>query len=152
MYFWIKTFHIAAMLVWFSGLVFLPRLFLARARRERDARGDFFRPMSSALYLYVATPAAAVTIALGMVLIGYGPTGAWLVLKLALVLLVVLMHLYFGVLLYDLRQGKERHGPGFFRAIGWLPFLVLLAIAALTGAKPETAAGLPAPPGSSSPS
>lgn len=146
MYFWLKTFHIAAMLVWFIGLAFLPRLLLARVRGERDARPAYFNPMARALYLYVATPAGVLTISLGMVLIAYGPQGAWLVMKLALVLLAVLMHLHLGVLLYEVRQGKDRHGAGVLRFLGWVPVLVMLGVAALTGAKPDTAGSLPAPP------
>jgi protoporphyrinogen IX oxidase len=73
------------------------------------------------------------------------------VMKLVVVALAVLLHLYYGLLLYELGQGNERHGPWFYRLAGWLPLLLLLAMAAITGAKPDSAAGLPPPPAQSAP-
>lgn len=147
MAFWLKLLHISAMAVWFAGLFFLPRLFLARRRDEGDGEAAFFNPVANALFFRVATPAALLTIALGMVLIAYGPGGgAWLVMKLVLVALAVLLHLYYGLLLYELGQGNERHRPWFYRVAGWMPLVLLLAMAAITGAKPESAGSLPPPP------
>lgn len=152
MAFWLKLLHISAMAVWFAGLFFLPRLFLARRRAEDDGEATFFNLVTNALFFRVATPAALLTIALGMVLIAYGPVGgAWLVMKLVVVALAVLLHLYYGLLLYELGQENERHGPWFYRVAGWIPLLLLLAIVAITGAKPDTAAGLPPPPQAASP-
>ena len=99
--------------------------------------GAYFNKVAKALFFHIATPAAVATIALGMALIAYGPTGAWLVMKLVVVTVAVLLHLYMGVMLYELGQGRDRHGAGFYRVFGWLPWMLLLVIAALTGAKPR---------------
>ncbi|MBB3342357.1 CopD family protein [Luteimonas sp. RC10] len=152
MYFWLKVLHILAMTVWFSGLFFLPRLFVARHRREIDAEPAFWNPVTNTLFFRVMTPAALVTIVAGGVLIAFGPSGAWLVLKLVVVAAAVLLHLYFGLLLYELGQDRDHHGPTFYRAIGWVPLVLLLSIAALTGAKPRTIGDLPPPPQASAPS
>ncbi len=146
MYFWLKVLHISAMILWFAGLSFLPRLFVARHRHARDGRGAYFNKVAKALFFHIATPAAVATIALGMALIAYGPTGAWLVMKLVVVTVAVLLHLYMGVMLYELGQGRDRHGAGFYRVFGWLPWMLLLVVAALTGAKPMSVGELPAPP------
>jgi len=151
MYFWLKVLHIGAMAVWFTGLFFLPRLFLAHHRGEIDDDRGYFNPAANALFFRLATPAAVATVVLGMLLMAWGPGGAWLVVKLVLVSIAVLLHLYLGVLLYRLGQGEMRHGPWFFRTIGWLPLILLLAIAALTGAKPETFGDLPPPPSQDQP-
>lgn len=152
MYFWLKVLHILAMTVWFSGLFFLPRLFVARHRREIDAEPAFWNPVTNTLFFRVMTPAALVTIVAGGVLIAFGPNGAWLVLKLVVVAAAVLLHLYFGLLLYELGQDRDHHGPAFYRVIGWVPLVLLLSIAALTGAKPRTIGDLPPPPQASAPS
>jgi protoporphyrinogen IX oxidase len=145
-YLWLKILHISAMAIWFTGLFFLPRLFVARNRGEGDAQPAYFNVVANTLFFRLATPAAVVTILLGMILIAYGPTGAWLVMKLALVAAAVLLHLYVGLMLYELGQGREPHGALFYRLLGWIPLALLLAIAALTGAKPQTAGDLPPPP------
>ncbi|WP_024889065.1 CopD family protein [Luteimonas huabeiensis] len=146
MYFWLKVFHIAAMAIWFTGLFFLPRLFAAHRRGGGDAAPGYFNPVANTVFLWLATPAAIVTIALGLALIAYRPDGAWLVLKLATVAVAVLFHLYFGLLLYELGKGNDRHGPLFYRVLGWVPLLLLLGIAALTAGKPRTVGDLPPPP------
>ncbi|VXB40165.1 conserved membrane hypothetical protein [Luteimonas sp. 9C] len=146
MYFWLKVLHILAMTVWFTGLFFLPRLFVARHRREIDADPAYWNPVTNTLFFRIMTPAALVTITLGGILIAWNPSGAWLVLKLVVVAFAVLLHLYMGLLLYELGHDRCRHGPTFFRVIGWIPLVLLLLIAGLTGAKPQTLGDLPAPP------
>lgn len=146
MYFWIKLLHIGAVTLWFTGLFFLPRLFVARHRSEADADPAYFNPVANLLFFRLATPAAVTAIALGMILIGYVPFGAWLAAKLGIVTLAVLMHLYLGLHLYQLGHGHDRHGATFYRVLGWLPLLLLLALAALTGAKPDGIGPLPAAP------
>jgi putative membrane protein len=146
MLFWLKVAHIGAMSIWFTGVFLLLRLFAARRRGERDARPDFFNPVANRLFFRIATPAGVLTIALGMVLIPWVEPGAWLLAKLVLVALVVLVHLYMGAHLHALGRGKRTRAGLLPGAIGWAPLVLLLAIAALTGAKPRSVGELP-PPG-----
>jgi len=146
-YFWLKILHVSAMVLWFAGLFFLPRLFVARHRGQRDGAAGYFNVVANTVFFRVATPAALVAVLSGMVLIAYGPTGAWLVMKLVLVSGAVLLHLYMGMVLYELGQGRERHGVGVYRVIGWTPLVIVLGVAALSGAKPVTVGDLPPPPG-----
>lgn len=147
MLFWLKVAHIGAMSIWFTGVFLLLRLFAARRRGERDARPDFFNPVANRLFFRIATPAGVLTIALGMVLIPWVEPGAWLVAKLVLVALVVLVHLHMGAHLHALGRGERARAGLLPGALGWAPLALLLAIAALTGAKPRSVGELP-PPGS----
>lgn len=145
-YFWLKIFHIAAMTVWFTGLLLLPRLLAARHRGERDAEPAYFLPVAGTLYFRIMSPAGLVTIALGTALIAFGPTGAWLVLKLLLVVAAVVIHVYLGIVMYEIEHGRDHHGAVFYRTLGAVPLLLLFGIAALTGAKPGTVPPVPPPP------
>lgn len=136
MYFWLKFFHIAAMAIWFTGLFFFPRLFLASGREGASTTDGDVAAIGKTLYFGIMTPAGVVTVALGIALIAYGFEGPWLVAKLILVAMAVLLHVYFGQLLLDLDQGRERHGALLYRALTWSPLFLLLAIAALAAAKP----------------
>jgi len=139
-YFWLKFIHIAAMTIWFTGLFFMPRLFIAYQRPEGalpEAERDRLAALARTLYFGVMTPAGALTVALGIVLIlVWGYDGAWLPAKLLLVVLAVLLHVYLGQLMVDMRHGRLRHGPLFCRALTWTPLPVLLGVAALAAAKP----------------
>lgn len=119
---------------------------LAGATSHGDGDPAFFNPVAKTLFFWMATPAAVLTILLGMGLIAYGPTGAWLVMKLVIVALAVLVHLYVGLQMYELGQGRDNHGPLFYRLLGWVPVVLLLAAAGLTAGKPQTVGTLPAPP------
>jgi protoporphyrinogen IX oxidase len=136
LYFWLKVFHITAMTIWFSALLFLPRLFVHDARGVA-ADAAHARALGRTLYFRLMTPAAIVMIGLGLALIGFGFDGAWLPMKLILVSGLVGLHLYYGHLLQAVEEGNPSHGPRLLRLIHWAPLVLLLAIAALTAAKPR---------------
>lgn len=140
-YFWLKVFHITAMTVWFTGLFFLPRLFVAKARGEHKTDVAHLNEIGKTLYFRIVTPAGVLTIGFGLALIGFGFDGVWLPLKLVLVSLLAVLHMYNGLMLLDLTHGRSRHGRMFYRVLNGLPLLLLLGIAALTAAKPETLFG-----------
>ena len=129
MYFWLKLLHIAAMAVWFAGLFLLPRLLLA-------APGAPPREPGRSLFQFVMTPAAVATIVLGMLLLSWGASGAWLPAKLLLVAVAVLLHVHFGQRLYG-NQGTRGAGALLLRVLNWLPLPLLLGIAALAAVKPQ---------------
>ena len=160
MYFWMKVLHIAAMSVWFSGLVLLPRLLRSRAPAgiathtghwvESDpAQPAFDLRVARLLYFGVMSPAGVATIALGLALVPFAQPGAWLVLKLAVVSFAVMIHLYLGMGVQRLEQGRSPGAAWLQRLAGWAPLILLVALAAVTGAKPGTVPPLPPPPAAS---
>jgi protoporphyrinogen IX oxidase len=135
-----KTLHVVFMVSWFAGLFYLPRLFVYHAMTPADdALGIArFKVMERKLYLGIMTPAAVLTILLGLWLwLGFGVGGGWLHAKIALVLLLIVLHVYLGVLLRDFARDRNRHGHVFYRWLNEIPALPLLvAIVWLVVAKP----------------
>ena len=136
----VKSLHIIFMVTWFAGLFYLPRLFVYHAMASPDDRVGIerFKMMERKLYRGIMTPGAVLTIVFGMWLwLGYGITGGWLYVKLALVALLVAFHVYLGVLLRDFAQGRNRHGHAFYRWINEIPALpILVAVVFLVVMKP----------------
>jgi putative membrane protein len=135
---WIKSLHIIAMVTWFAGLFYLPRLFVYHAL-TRDAIGnERFKVMERKLYVGIMTPGAALTVATGLWLwLGYGIGGGWLYAKLALVLILIAHHAWLGKLMVDFRHDRNRHGDVFYRWINEIPALpVLIGIVLLVVLKP----------------
>lgn len=134
---WVKSFHIIAVVAWFAGLLYLPRLFVYHALAQDETGRARFVVMERKLYYAIMTPAAIATVVLGLVLwLGYGIGGAWLHAKLALVALLIAYHLYCARLLRDFCAGRNRHGHVFYRWFNELPALVLIAIVILVVVKP----------------
>jgi putative membrane protein len=135
---WIKSLHIIAMVTWFAGLFYLPRLFVYHAL-TRDAIGsERFKTMERKLYVGIMTPGAVLTIASGLWLwLGYGIGGDWLYAKLALVLILIAHHVWLGKLMVDFRHDRNQHGDVFYRWINEIPALpVLIGVVLLVVLKP----------------
>ena len=90
---WIKSLHIIAMVTWFAGLFYLPRLFVYHSMATDQIGIERFKIMERKLYVGIMTPGAVLTIVFGLWLwLGFGITGGWLHAKLALVAILVAHH------------------------------------------------------------
>lgn len=138
---WVKAFHIIFMVTWFAGLFYLPRLFVYHAMAGDLTSIERFKIMERKLFYGIMTPGAIITIALGGWMLGdyaweaYKDNG-WLHAKLALVVILVVYHLYCGKLLITFKNGKNRHSHVFYRWLNELPVLLLVAIIILIIVKP----------------
>ena len=134
---WIKALHIIFMVTWFAGLFYLPRLFVYHAMSEDKTGIERFKIMESKLFFGIMTPGAVLTVAFGLWLwLGYGFGGGWLIVKMCLVLVLAIYHLYCGLLLVQFKHDRNRHGHTFYRWLNELPVLILAAIVILVVVKP----------------
>ncbi len=134
---WILAFHIIFMVTWFAGLFYLPRLFVYHAGTRDDVSLKRFEVMERRLFIIMSIGAAG-TIAFGLwLLIGWWlPMPIWLHVKLALVVLLILYHIYCHKLMTDFKHGSNHHDMRFYRWFNELPTLLLIAIVILAVVKP----------------
>jgi putative membrane protein len=137
---WVKAFHIIFMVTWFSGLFYLPRLFVYHSMATDSISIERFKIMERKLYFGITTPGAVFTILFGLWLISYNPQAymqnIWLHIKLGLVFLLVIYHLYLGKLFFAFKVDRNRHGHVFYRIVNEIPVLFLAAIVILVVVKP----------------
>lgn len=137
---WIKAFHIIAMVAWFAGLFYLPRLFVYHAQANDATSLERFKKMEYRLYYFIMLPAAVITLLLGVWLIAYSPAyylhAGWMQAKLFCVLLLIIFHLYCGKLYKDFKQDKNRHSSLFYRFFNEFPTLMLIIIVLLAEIRP----------------
>jgi len=134
---WVKALHIIFMVTWFAGLFYLPRLFVYHAQARDSVGIERLKVMERKLYYGIMTPGAVLTVAFGVWLwMAYGPVGAWLYAKLALVAILIGYHLYCGKLLRDFKYDRNRHGHVWYRWFNELPVLILFAVVLLVVLKP----------------
>lgn len=139
---WVKAFHIVAMVTWFSGLFYLPRLFVYHALSTDTVSQQRFKIMERKLYYGIMAPGALFTLGLGAwLLYGYGwaayKTALWLHLKLMLVAILIIYHLYCGYLRRQFQNDRNKHSHVFYRWLNEFPVLILISVVILTIIKPS---------------
>lgn len=139
MYLWVKAFHLIAVITWFAGIFYLPRLFVYHAMTEDETGRERFAVMERKLYRGIMTPSAVLAVALGLWLVALAPawlTQGWLHAKLALVVLLIAYHLYCGHLVRVFREQRNRRSHVWYRWFNEMPVLLLVAIVVLVIVKP----------------
>ena len=131
----IKAFHIIAMVAWFAGLFYLPRLFVYHADAHDKISLDRFKIMERRLYYAITWPAAVLTTVLGVWLISYNSSyylsAGWMHAKLTLVLLLWIYHGFCGYFVKQFAQDHNTKGHRFYRFFNEAPTVMLIAIVLL---------------------
>ena len=136
----IKAFHLIAMVAWFAGLFYLPRLFFYHADSQDNISQDRFKIMERRLYRGIMAPAAIATVGLGIWLMSYNFSAylnmGWMQAKLILVGVLIMFHLYCGVLRKQFESDQNQHSSTFYRFLNEFPTLILIAVVILAVVKP----------------
>ncbi|HET8700268.1 MAG TPA: protoporphyrinogen oxidase HemJ [Nitrococcus sp.] len=139
LYLWIKAFHIVFVVAWFAGLFYLPRLFVYHAMATEAASRERFKIMERKLYRGIMTPSGVLTVLFGIWLLYLSPgwlSQGWLHVKLLLVALLILYHIYCGKLLRQFRDDRNSHNHIWYRWFNELPAAGLVGIVILVVVKP----------------
>tara|TARA_B100000949_G_C14176265_1_gene405511 strand:+ start:191 stop:616 length:426 start_codon:yes stop_codon:yes gene_type:complete len=136
---WLKAFHIIAMVAWFAGLFYLPRLFVYHAQAMDAVSITRFKIMERRLYYAITWPAAVLTTVLGLLLLVLSPyylKAGWMHMKLTFVVLLWVYHLGCGHFLKQFSQDKNRRDAKFYRYYNEAPTLLLIAIVIMVVVRP----------------
>lgn len=136
---WIKAFHVMAIITWFAGLFYLPRLFVYHtlAIAEDDMRGsERFKIMERKLYRGIMTPSMLVALVLGLWMLverwdSYFHGATWMHIKLTLILLLLGYHHACGIFVKKFAADENVHGDRFYRIFNELPVLVMVPVVIL---------------------
>lgn len=137
---WVKAFHLIFVIMWYAGLLYLPRLFVYHAMSEDVIGIERFKVMERKLFA-ITTIGGAGALLFGIWLLidyawmAYAQT-LWLHLKLALVATLIAFHVLCGKLMLDFRAERNRHGHRFYRILNEIPAVILIAVVILVVVKP----------------
>ncbi|MFN7093783.1 MAG: protoporphyrinogen oxidase HemJ [Burkholderiales bacterium] len=138
LYGYLKALHLIAMVCWFAGLFYLPRLFVYHATTTNQISQNQFKIMEHKLFWFIMTPAGIITIGLGEILAhGFAITGLWLHLKVILVGTLVLYHIYCFKLMEDFAKDCNTKSHKWFRVFNEYPTIVLVLCIILAVVKPS---------------
>lgn len=135
---WLKAFHVIAVIAWFAGLFYLPRLYVYHADAKDPISVERFKVMERRLFAIMSLGAAA-GVLLGAAMVAAAPlylAMQWLRVKLLLVLLVIAYHGYCYKLMRDFAQDRNRRSARWYRAFNEVPSLLLIGIVLLAVVKP----------------
>jgi len=125
------------MVTWFAGLFYLPRLFVYHAMAKDKISRDRFIVMERKLLYGIMTPGGLLTIIFGLWLwLKYDFSGTWLTIKILLVLLLVLYHIWCFKFFNDFKKNNNSHSHVFFRWFNEVPVILLILITILVEIKP----------------
>ena len=138
---WVKAFHVIAMVAWFAGLFYLPRLFVYHADTHDKISLTRFKIMERRLYYGITWPAALLTTGLGLWLLMamplYYQKATWMHVKLGLVVLLWGYHLLCGHFTQKFKQNKNTRTSFFYRMFNEVPTVFLILIIILVIVKPN---------------
>jgi len=137
LYLWAKTLHIVAVVAWFAGLFYLPRLFVYHAEAlagPEPARGVLhaqFARMERILERAIMRPALVLAVAAATTLLAERPAllaGGWLQAKLVLVAGIVAYHAWCVRLMRQLAGGRAPLSSQAFRLVNEVPTVLLVLV------------------------
>jgi protoporphyrinogen IX oxidase len=135
---WVKAFHIIAVVAWFAGLFYLPRLYVYHADAKDSISIERFEIMERRLFA-IMTIGAAASVGLGVAMVAAAPaylSMSWLRVKMLLVLLLIAYHVRCYMLMREFAENRNRHTAKWYRGFNEVPSLLLIAIVLLAVLKP----------------
>ena len=123
------------------GLLYLPRLYVYHNDKEYLSDIDTtFLLMENRLLKYIMKPALVATYAFGFILIyenDYLLSENYFLLKLVLVFILSIFHIYLSILYKDFKKGYRYKSTKFFRIINEIPTILMIVIILLVIVRPD---------------
>jgi putative membrane protein len=138
-YSWLKALHIIAVMSWMAGMLYLPRLFIYHCDAAPNSQQyETFSVMESRLVKVIMNPAMMISWVLGLYLAYeyHGFSGAWLHAKLACVVLLTAVHVYFSKSAKAFARGEIRKTPRHWRMVNEIPTVLMILIVVMAVVKP----------------
>ena len=128
-----KSLHLIAVISWMAGLLYLPRIFVYHAEKNGEKNtSETFKIMEKRLMFFIMTPAMLISWLFGIALIlisGISITSnLWIQVKLFLVVLLTIYHLFLGYYLKKFALDENKKSAKFFRIINEIPTVLLILI------------------------
>lgn len=135
----LEVLHIFAVVAWFSGLFYLPRLYVYHAEAESGGEAArMLQKMEYRLLYFIMTPAMLLVWGLGLslMLLGDWYIAGWLHVKLLLVLALTGLQGYFSLCRKRLVAGSDTRSARHYRIVNEIPTVILLVILFLVVFRP----------------
>jgi len=137
---WVKAFHIIFIVTWFSGLFYLPRLYVYHASSDDAISNERFKVMERKLFIMMTIGAVGTTIfGLWMFFdyaLGVYYTSFWLYIKFLLIIGLFYYHHLCYKILQDFKYDVNVRDHVYYRLFNEIPVLFLFGIIIFVVVKP----------------
>ncbi len=136
---WLKAFHVVFVVTWFAGLFYLPRLFVYHASATDAIGSERFQLMERRLFV-IMTIGAVLAVVFGVAMLLREPAYlslGWMRVKLALVALLAVYHLWCRRLMRQFGSGERPRSQSWYRWFNEVPGVLLIAIVILAVVQPS---------------
>ncbi len=139
-YLWFKSLHIIGVIVWFSGLFYLVRLFIYHEESRsmehelKIAFNNQYTLMEKRLANIITTPGMILALSMAICMVIMQPswlTEKWLQIKISFVLGLVIYHYFCYKIMNSLQNGTSNISAKNLRLLNELPTLLLFIIVLL---------------------
>jgi putative membrane protein len=135
---WLKALHVIAMVTWFAGLFYLPRLFVYHADATDATSLDRFQLMERRLFALMSIGGAA-TVVFGIAMLLAAPAYlamGWLRVKLLLVTLLIAYHYRCYRYVRAFAERRNTRSSKWYRGFNEFPSILLIGVVILAIVKP----------------
>lgn len=139
LYDWIKALHVISVIAWMAGMLYLPRLYVYHCKAAKGSElSETFKIMERRLLRAIVNPAMIASWAFGLYLAHLGNlwSAPWFHVKLALLLLMQLIHAAYARWRRHFANDANRHDARFYRIINEIPTLLMIGIVIAVIVKP----------------
>jgi len=138
-YMWVKAAHVAAIISWMAGMLYLPRLFVYHCDAARGSElSETLKIMERRLLRVIINPAMVLSWVLGLWLAWRGGflMAGWFHAKLALVILLSGFHGYLSAALRRFAEDANVVPARRWRLLNEVPAVLMIGIVVLVVVKP----------------
>lgn len=139
-YFWIKAFHVVAIIAWIAGMMYLPRLFVYHHRAEKGGEAErFFIDMERRLLKGIVTPAMVAAWVLGALMVYANPLllqQPWFLVKLGSAIAISAIHGLYAGAQKHFAAGERPRTEKFWKIMNEVPFVLVIVIAIMVIVRP----------------
>lgn len=141
-YLWLKALHLIAVICWFAGLFYLPRLFVYHASSTDQISHERFCIMERKLYRGIMHPSLVAVVVLAISMLWMNPallSAPWMHIKITLAVLLIAYHFSLGSFIKKFAASANQKSHVFYRWYNEAPVIFLLAIVFLAVLKRPSA-------------
>ena len=135
-----KSLHLIAVISWFAGLLYLPRIFVYHSEADHESQKRVFKTMERKLYNYIMMPAMLLSWLFGILLIqSLGHSiflELWMQIKVIAVVILTYYHFTLGKYLKNFAQDNNNKTSKFFRIYNEIPTIILIVVIFVVVFKP----------------